>query len=429
MENKREFDVKTLLRVLISFWLVIAVATAAAGALGGVYSYLADKPIYRAYASFWVQSGNSVNQSSTLGAAQLATNYTELADSTTLLTRAVKDGNLADKWGVSEDVAVDTLGRIITAGKADENSVMFTVYATSGSRAMTFDAISAVQESMIKVIDEVNGDTGVVRVAEVISADYDVSVSSESRLKKVLIGAVAGFVISYLACFLYYVYGKKIKRTEQLHELTDTDVVGLPEAFYNPRRAEKISPAAVMHAYLNAGGLVRNSLGDENGVIALTTSGYADPDAALSIGESYAAAGKRVLVVECDARLPLLLDMLEGDKEGTVGLDAFLCDGTAPTVINIDDDLDVITVGAPSDGYLSTHALRGFAESVRDGYDIVILSLPPASLLVDVVDLATVADRAALVVTQGDEIKEVGAAIELLSGLGLAPSAVYFLPL
>lgn len=431
MKKTNDFSIKSLWRVLLSFWLIICIVTALAGAAGAVYSLALDRTSYIGYASFWVNatSTGGITSSSTMGAAQLASNYVELAASTSLCTRAVKDHALDAKWNLDEDTAVKTLDSMISAGKTDPDSLMFTVYVTAYNKQVAYEAIDAVQQSMLNVIQDVNGDSDVLRVTEVYSID-DIVSSRPSILKKAIVAAGVGFLVSYAACFLYFVLDKRVKRTEQLEEAFDTDVVGLPAAFYKPRRAEKISPVAVMHSYLTAGGMVRNSLGDGDGVILVTTDSYADLDAALSIGESYAAAGKSTLIVECDSRLPMLLDMLEGDKEGTVGIDAFFADGAAPTVINIDDSLDVITVGKQSeDGYLSVHSLIGLVESVKGEYDIVILSLPAADLLVDVVDLSEVSDRSVVVVNQYDNIERVARVHELLADLGAAPRALYFLPL
>ena len=435
--NNKEFDVKTLWRVLVSFWLIICIATALGAVAGGAYSLIVDRPTYTGYASFWVNATTSsgVSQSSTMGAAQLASNYVELADGSLLLTRTVKDGELDTKWNCSEDVAVSRLGSMISAGKTTEESFMFTVYIRSGDKQLTYDAIDAVQQTMMNVIAEVNGSDAseaekyVTRVGEVYSID-DIVASRPSALKKAVIAAAAAFVLSYVVCFIFYVFGNRVTRTEQLEDNFETDVVGLPVAFYNPRKAEKLSPVTVMHAYLTAGGMVRRSLGDDNGVILLTSGSFADPDAALSIAESYAASGKNTLVVECDSRLPMLLDMLEGEKEGTVGIDAFFNDGVAPTVINIDDCLDVITVGEKgSTGYLSVHSLIDLVKSVKDEYDIVILSLPSVDFLVDVVDLGLISDRAVIAVNQRDELTAVERVHTLLTDLGVRPCALYYLPL
>ena len=433
MENKmtkNEFDIKTLLRVLVAFWLVIAIVTVLGGVIGGGYSLLSDKTTYTSYASFWVNANSvgGVSQSSTMGAAQLATNYVELADTTALLTRAVKDGNLAAKWNTTEDSAVKTLGSMISAGKTDADSLMFTVYIRSGNAQMTYDAISAVQQSMITVIEEVNGDSEVVRVAEVYSMD-DVYASRPSALKKALIGAAAGFVLSYAICFAIYVFDKRARNAKDIATATSLSVVSLPERFYLDSMSKRISAEEAVCAYISAAERVVNLTPEGARTIAVTGASFADPDAVLSIAEVYAGNGINTLVIECDSRLPLIADMLGEDGEKLVGLDAFIAEGKMPTVINIDDFLDTVTVGAEGSGYLSCRNIRALVEKLSDGYERVLLSLPSAELMTDLSALARIADATVVSISYGDRIDGIENAERLLNSAGIDASAVYFLPL
>ena len=427
MKKTNDFELKTLWRAFVAFWLLIAIVTAIGGAAGGVYSLLRDKTVYTAYASFWVnaKASGGVSQSSTMGAAQLATNYVELADTTALATYAVKQGGLDAKWNTTEDGAVKTLSSMISAGKSDVDSMMFHVYIKSGDKKLTYDAIKVVQEHMIPFITSVNDDGEVVRVAEVYSMD-DVYTSTPSLLKKVLIGAAAGFVLSYAIAFVLYVFNRRARYADELAENIDTPVVSLPAIFYKKGSENKITPDEAASAFLNAGDMVRTLVG-EGKVVAVTTASFADPNAAFSVAESYVAKGKRTLVVECDARLPLVADILEAE-ENTVGLDAFITDGTMPTVISVAENYDVITVGNEGAGYLSLLNVKKLVGALEDGYDAIILSLPPVDLLLDLSEIAGFATPV-LAISSGDKVDELVAADKTLTSFGATPSAVYYLPL
>ena len=427
MKKTNDFELKTLLRAFVAFWLLIAIVTAIGGAAGGAYSLLRDKTVYTAYASFWVnaKATGGVSQSSTMGAAQLATNYVELADTTALATYAVKQGGLAAKWNTTEDSAVKTISSMISAGKSDVDSMMFHVYVKSGDKKLTYDAIKAVQEHMIPFITSVNDDGEVVRVAEVYSID-DVYTSTPSLLKKVLIGAAAGFVLSYALAFVLYVFNKRARYTDELSESIDTPVVALPDIFYKKGSENKITPDEAASAFLNAGDMVRTHVGDGK-VVAITTASFADPNAAFSVAESYVAKGKRTLVIECDARLPLVADILELDGDA-VGLDAFITDGSMPTVINVDENYDVITVGAAGSGYLSLIDVKRLVTGLADGYDAVILSLPSTDMILDLSEIVGFATPV-LAISTGDKVDELVAAGKALESFGATPAAVYYLPL
>ena len=434
MENKmtktHEFDLKDLWRVFLSFWLIIAILTAIGGVGGGVYSLLTDKTVYTAYASFWVnaKSVGGVSQSSTMGAAQLATNYVELADTTALLTRAVKDGDLASKWNTTEDRAVKTLGSMISAGKTDSDSIMFTVYIRSGNAQMTYDAISAVQQSMITVINDVNDDGEVIRVAEVYSMD-DVYVSRPSAIKKAVIGACVGFVLSYALALVVFMLDKRARSTVDVTSETGLTVVSLPEHFYGKHLTKRISPEEAVCSYISAAERVVKLTPDGRKTIAITPTAYADPDAALSVAEIYAGNGKRTLVVECDSRMPLIGEMLGVDAESTVGLDKYVSDGNMPTVINVDDCLDTIVVGRDGSGYLSIRHLKSLLEKIGSEYELVVLSLPSVELMTDLSILSEIADGNVISISFGDRTDDIEKVNEQLSSLGVTVNAVYFLPI
>ena len=430
MKKTNDFELKTLWRAFVAFWLLIAIVTAIGGAAGGAYSLLRDKTVYTAYASFWVnaKATGGVSQSATMGAAQLATNYVELADTTALATYAVKQGDLASKWNTTEDGAVKTLSSMISAGKTDIDSMMFHVYIKSGNKQLTYDAIKAVQEHMIPFISSVNDDGEVVRVAEVYSMD-DVYTSTPSLLKKLLIGAAAGFVLSYAIAFVLYVFNKRARYADELVESIDTPVVSLPDVFYTKGGENKITPDEAAGAFLNAGDMVRTLVGAAK-VVAVTTASFADPNAAFSVAEAYVSKGERTLVVECDARLPLVADIIEAGKN-TVGLDAFITDGKMPTAITIGDEekkYDVITVGGEGVGYLSLIDIKRLVGNLSDDYDAIVLSLPSVDLLLDLSEIAGFATPV-LAISTGDKVDELVAAGKTLESFGATPAAVYYLPL
>ena len=434
MKENTEFSIKTLWQVFVAFWLVISIITVAAGAIGGIYASAYKKPTYIAEASFWVKSASGgVNQSQTMGAAQMASNYIELMGESILLIRAVKSGALDTKWNCTEDEAVATLKGMLSAGKSSEDSFVFTVYVSSKSQEMTYDGILAVQSAVLTVVAEVNGvsegEVGqyLARIGEVYS-ERDIRVARSSPVKYAVLFAALGFVGSYVVCFLLYIFDNKARRKEQLLEL-GTAVVALPDLFYDEKKADELSPEVVTYNYLTAGGMVRSAMDTEEGVVAITSASYANPEAALSVAESYLASGKRVLLVECDMSSPMLAELAEIDTEGVIGLDKFISEGTIPTVVGVDEGFDVIVAGEQrEDGYISVNRLRELVSLCRADFDVVILALPAANLLLDLVDIPTLTDRCVLVANSGESVSRISDARDLLDGLGAEVRVIYFLP-
>ena len=99
-----------------------------------------------------------------------------------------------------------------------------------------------------------------------------------------------------------------------------------------------------------------------------------------------------------------------------------------PTVISVAENYDVITVGNEGAGYLSLLNVKKLVGALEDGYDAIILSLPPVDLLLDLSEIAGFATPV-LAISSGDKVDELVAADKTLTSFGATPSAVYYLPL
>jgi capsular polysaccharide biosynthesis protein len=208
LQYEKEFDLITLWRVFKRFWIVVLAVTVAFGAVGALYTVLFKHDSFVGTAYFWVNgSGDNPSSSSTMGAAQIATNYAELANKELLLRQAVKNNDLGATWGVTEDQAVSMLKRMVSSGKSFDESFIFYVSVTATDKRVAFEAISAIQHTMVEVVARVNGDnTGaaatdyITLVGEVYS-EQDIRVSSPSVIKNIAIFALGGFVVAYIIVF------------------------------------------------------------------------------------------------------------------------------------------------------------------------------------------------------------------------------------
>ena len=205
----REFELAELFGLLKRFWIVILATTVIFASAGLVYTKTFKRDVYVGTAYFWVNgNGDSISSSSTMGAAQMAANYAELANKELLLRRAVQNYGLDKTWGVTEDGAVARLRSMVSSGSQDE-SFVFYVSVSSTDKDVAYQAISAVQHTMIDVVATVNGDADntlsnkyITLVGEVHSVQ-DISVSSPSALKNVAVFALVGFLVGFVVTFVY----------------------------------------------------------------------------------------------------------------------------------------------------------------------------------------------------------------------------------
>ncbi len=140
--------------------------------------------------------------------------------------------------------------------------------------------------------------------------------------------------------------------------------------------------------------------------------------ASIALGRTYAIAGLRTLLIDCDLRKPSVANYLKLPQD--TGIISYLvpsADATDPSLTPILDhisDLAILPAGArstqPTDQLVNSATFRALLDAVRDHYDIIILDSPPLLPVVDTRYLAQEADIAVQVVrfantTQG-EIRE-----------------------
>lgn len=138
----------------------------------------------------------------------------------------------------------------------------------------------------------------------------------------------------------------------------------------------------------------------------------------IALGRTYAVAGLRTLLVDCDLRKPSVASYLKLPQD--TGLISYLAPTAATTetsltpILDHISDLAILPAGArstqPTDQLINSAMFRALLDALRDHYDIIILDSPPLLPVVDTRYLAQEADIAVQVVrfantTQG-EIRE-----------------------
>lgn len=127
---------------------------------------------------------------------------------------------------------------------------------------------------------------------------------------------------------------------------------------------------------------------------------------AINLAISFAQAGKKVIVVDCDMRLPTI-----GAKIGInskPGLSNYLAgneDVRGQLIQRVDEyGIDVLASGdIPPDPtkLLGSEQMRGLIDLLKEYYDYVILDFPPVTVVTDAVILSSVVDGYLVVVRHG----------------------------
>ena len=125
----------------------------------------------------------------------------------------------------------------------------------------------------------------------------------------------------------------------------------------------------------------------------------------LNLAISFAQLGKKVLIMDCDLRLPTVASKLNIPIK--VGLSNYLAGTEEDNILRIyhrgAQNIDVVAAGSiPPDptSLLSSEAMKSLIASLKKDYDYIILDFPPVFIVSDAVLLSDCVDGYLVVVRQ-----------------------------
>ena len=458
VKNGREFDISSLWRTLKKFWVVLLVVTLAFTAISVVFTRLFEDEKYVGTARFWVNGSTSSNVTSaaTMGAAQMATNYANLVVSPNgkVVQEAVEKGGLAEKWQMSTKQAINRLEGMITAGKTDEDSFMFYVKVTSTSPEVTADAIMALQDAVVSVVTGVNGgdvstdSADYITLVSKVSGPQSITKTSRPYLRNAIIAAAASLIIAYAVCFIIFIRDTVVYDEAAIKARFNQSVLGsipgwsasgevgtsgrrrgfgrrkisLTERDYEGKLMDANTPFAVKEAF----NMLRTNVsytvaGKKVPVFAITSahSGAGKSLMSANLSQSFAALGKKTLIIECDMRCPTFSRIFgvggQGLSEHLAGISSEL------NLIKHSEFLSVIVAGRtppnPSE-LLASEEMRKLIEAQKQSFDVIILDTPPICEVTDAGVLSASVDGYILAVRSGySDMRAVDSAFKLLGAV------------
>jgi capsular exopolysaccharide synthesis family protein len=229
-----------------------------------------------------------------------------------------------------------------------------------------------------------------------------------------LLGAMFGFMVGVLLALLFENLDVGIRSMDQVRALLRVHALGMVPALGGVRRAIGNGPEnqvmdRPLSAYTEAiRGIHTNLLlsdVDKPPCVVLVTSalpGEGKSTMAMSLAQTVAHSGRRVIVVDCDLRRPAA-HRLAGIPQKP-GLIDWLVGRNAPEEIVYSvgpGGIDVMPAGDQPrlpPNLLSSDRFRQLLRGLRERYDMVILDSAPVLAVADTRVLATLADRTLFVV-------------------------------
>lgn len=199
----------------------------------------------------------------------------------------------------------------------------------------------------------------------------------------------------------------------------------VPQSDFDMLLLKDTSPFAVREAYKALRTNISFSIpGTDSKVLGVTSANRAEGKSATAINTaiSFATLGKRVILVDCDMRLPSIANKLK--LKGRPGLTDYLIGEATLTECMrsaLGGMLDVMVSGSiPADptGLLASEHIVKLIEKMKEHYDYVIIDFPPINTVTDAAILSKAIDGFMLVVRHNStEYKQVE---QMLKSLKLA---------
>ena len=222
MEETKELDIDLrkivyMLRTKIVFILLITIF---GGIAAGAFTHFFIEPTYSATVKFYVQnSADNISTNSSI-------TYSELDAAEKLVNfciYVIKTDTVMDK--VSENVQLSSdenlKSMITTTPVSDTMAFQVTVKSKDPNlSAKIANSIAKIApEEIVRIVN--GGGVSVIDYAKVPS-----SPSAPDLKKNSLIGALAGFILSFAAFFIYEVFDSTITNTKDLERVFDIPILG-----------------------------------------------------------------------------------------------------------------------------------------------------------------------------------------------------------
>jgi len=370
-------------------------------------SYVSTTKLFVSVQGIDQTSAQDIVQGSS-AAQQKVTSYLSVATSTRVLQPVVDELDL--------DTTTDELAERVAA-TSPANTVIVVITASDGDPELARRIAAAVGDSFRTVVaDEielpVGGGPTPVRVETIEPASSPTAPASPRLATTLGIGLLGGFVLGTGAAALRAVLDTKIRGLADVHQVTDTPVIGA--VGYDPTvksrplfvhtdprspRAEAFRSLRTNLQFLDVDTAGRSFVLTS----ALPSEGKSTTSANLAI--AIAETGASVVVVDGDLRRPRLAEVMGLD--GTVGLTDVLI-GRAELTDVLQPwgrgGLTVLAAGTtppnPSE-LLGSRAMAELLGELTTAFDYVIVDAPPLLPVTDAAVISTMTSGAILVVGAG----------------------------
>jgi len=433
MENEEVLDLGYLFRILKKHLIFVILVGILCGAAAFMFSEFVMTKKYESSALLYVensqQSSESLNINDITAAQKLVNTCQIIFKSSTIMENLIANLDLP--------YTKEQLNNMITAQSVNSTEVMQLVVETNDPqeserivnelvRLSNIEFLRVIESGSLKIIDYGEIDTRpsfpnvplitiagllvgliIAYIIVFVREMLDVAVKHDDNLAKLygipVFAEITDFVTAsemkygyskygYKYGYSYgYGYGEKKKKSEnEAAPKPKQETAGTAGNSRADRLLGEDTPFAITEAYNTARtNIMFAASTTHKKIVAVTSSNPSEGKSTTcaNIAISFANAGNKVLLVECDLRKPVMAKSFGiKPKNGLSSILGGFCSINEALNTEVMSNLDIITTGDippnPSE-LLASDAMKTFLKASADSYDYVFLDTPPVNVVTD----------------------------------------------
>lgn len=405
-EDNVPFYFSDFCRGFKKFWWVIAIACVLCSIFNVFRYHKSYTPMYKAEATFTVSTQDKVSSINGISAYSF---YYDASTASHLSSTFpyILSSNLLQE-AVANDLNLSSLPVKLTASSVS-GSTMFTLSATGYEPQLTYDALISTMENYPDIAKYVVGNIkfNIITSPVLPTEPYNKPAYFDEVFKGVTYGLVIGFV--FLLC--YVALRTTIRTKKDIRANLNIKCLGVIPYIIVKKNSRKEKAPLLINNKLTDGrfpdsirsirSVLKNVLKDDKKVIAVTSTVAEEGKTTVcaNIAISFAAMGKKVLLVDCDLKTPSVLKTLGVDEDE-------LQYSTVTDKYKIayleKHKIDVMTFIADNNinEIVNSGNLADIFSCVKADYDIVFVDTPPCSVVSDAMFVAQASDGVLYVILQ-----------------------------
>lgn len=388
------------------FWWTVIVFTVILGAFTAFSQYTSYVPVYKATATFTVntQKSTSVGGVSSYSFYYDSATASQLADTFPYI---LSSSLLQD--AICEDLGVSVMPAKLSAS-AVSGSNMFTITAYGADPESTYNVLVAAVENYPSVAKYVVGSIEFITIKtpqipkEPSNSRFDIF-----EIRKM---CVIGFMLGVAWIALFAIMRRTVKSKDDVKRELNMNFLGaVPRVAFKKHKMkiddsvlitnEKVGDAfsESVRTFRN---IFLNSVSDDDKIIMVTSTAPAEGKTtiAANLALSLAQYGKKILFVDADFRNPSFASLLQFDPTKLEYSKVTELYKTAYLEKFKISFMNITARSGENGDFLDTQTAREIFEETAKDYDFVIVDTPPCGLVSDAVFISETADAAVYVVLQ-----------------------------